>query len=85
MKVEYFIGGVAINGDKQKLNGCQIVVGAPGRIKHLIDIGCLKLKNVRLFVLDEADKLMEMSFQKDIKLVFLNMTSYHIADYKVSI
>ena len=69
MKVEYFIGGVPIDGDKKKLNECHIVVGAPGRIKHLIEIGYLKLNNVRLFVLDEADKLMETSFQKEIKLV----------------
>ncbi|XP_033221501.1 ATP-dependent RNA helicase dbp-4-like isoform X2 [Belonocnema kinseyi] len=75
LKVEYFIGGVAINGDKQKLNGCQIVVGAPGRIKHLIDLGCLKLNSVRLLVLDEADKLMEMSFQKDINYIFSKLAT----------
>lgn len=55
--------------DKKKVNSCHIAVGAPGRIKHLIDEGFLKVDNVRLFVLDEADKLMETSFQKDIKLV----------------
>lgn len=60
---------MAIESDKKKVNGCHVAVGAPGRIKHLIDKGFLKVENVRLFVLDEADKLMETSFQKDIKLV----------------
>lgn len=69
MKVEVFIGGTAVENDKKKLNDCHIAVGAPGRIRHLIDKGFLKLENVRLFILDEADKLMETSFQKDIKFV----------------
>lgn len=69
MKVEVFIGGTAIENDKKKLNNCHIAVGAPGRIRHLIDKGFLKVENVRLFILDEADKLMEISFQKDIKFV----------------
>lgn len=70
LKVEVFIGGMAIDSDKKKVNGCHVAVGAPGRIKHLIDKGFLKVENVRLFVLDEADKLMETSFQKDINYIF---------------
>ncbi|XP_076750054.1 uncharacterized protein LOC143422948 [Xylocopa sonorina] len=70
LKVEVFIGGIAIDSDKKKLSNCHIAVGAPGRIKHLIDKGFLKVDHVRLFVLDEADKLMEISFQKDINYIF---------------
>nr|XP_012137832.1 PREDICTED: probable ATP-dependent RNA helicase ddx10 isoform X1 [Megachile rotundata] len=70
LKVEVFIGGIAINEDKKKLNGCHVAVGAPGRIRHLIDKGILNVENIRLFVLDEADKLMETSFQKDINFIF---------------
>jgi len=69
LKVEYFVVGISIEEDKKKLNKCHIVVGAPGRIKHLIEKGLLQVSKVRLFVLDEADKLMEINFQKDIKLV----------------
>lgn len=70
LKVEVFIGGTAIESDKKKLNNCHIAVGAPGRIRHLIDKEFLKVENVRLFILDEADKLMETSFQKDINYIF---------------
>lgn len=70
MKVESFIGGVQIESDRKKLATCHIAIGAPGRVKHLIDKGYLKIDHVRLYVLDEADKLMEDSFQKDIKYVF---------------
>lgn len=70
LKVEVFIGGTAIEGDKKKSKDCHIAVGAPGRIRHLIEKDFLKVDNVRLFILDEADKLMETSFQKDINYIF---------------
>lgn len=55
--------------DRKKLLGCHIAIGAPGRIKHLINKNFLTVNSIRLFVLDEADKLMDTSFQTDIKLV----------------
>ena len=45
------------------------VLIAPGRIQSLIDERSLKTESIRLFVLDEADKLLEESFQKQIKYV----------------
>ena len=67
LKVHSFIGGLPYKDDKKKLHCCHIAVGAPGRVKHLIENGVLKTDSIRLFVLDEADKLMESSYQKDIK------------------
>lgn len=68
LKIEYFVGGISIEEDKKKLQ-CHIAVGAPGRIKHLIEMKFLAVSKVKLFVLDEVDKLMEFNFQTDIKLV----------------
>ncbi|XP_016840535.1 probable ATP-dependent RNA helicase DDX20 isoform X1 [Nasonia vitripennis] len=73
LKVESFIGGVAMDIDRKKLSNCHIAIGAPGRVKHLIDKGYLKMDHVRLFVLDEADKLMEESFQKDINYIYAKL------------
>jgi ATP-dependent RNA helicase DDX20 len=73
LKVHSFIGGLPVEEDKQKLHDCHIAVGSPGRVKHLIQMGCLKTSNIRLFVLDEADQLMEPTFLKDIK--YVNRTS----------
>ena len=42
-----------------------------GRVKQLIEEGALSPESVRLFVLDEADKLMEAGFQEVIKYVIL--------------
>jgi len=38
-----------------------------GRIKQLITDQVLKVDSIRIFVLDEADKLLECGFQDDIK------------------
>lgn len=43
LKVEYFIGGTKLDDDVNKLKNCHIAVGAPGRVKHLIKKGVMKL------------------------------------------
>ncbi|XP_011176150.1 uncharacterized protein LOC105208090 [Solenopsis invicta] len=73
--IEYFVGGISIEEDKKKLNKCHVAIGAPGRIRHLIEKGFLQVSKVRLFVLDEADKLLEISFQKDINFIFSKLPS----------
>ncbi len=46
--------------------GVQIVIGTPGRVQDHIDRGTLKLNQVRLVVLDEADRMLDMGFRDDI-------------------
>lgn len=70
LKVETFIGGLPFEEDVRKLKRTHIAIGAPGRVKHLIEKGYMKTDSIRLFVLDEADKLLEPSFQKDINYIF---------------
>ncbi|KAL8613023.1 hypothetical protein ACOMHN_008792 [Nucella lapillus] len=65
-----FIGGMPVHEDKKKLQRCHIAVGTPGRIQSLIQQGLLKTKSIRLFVLDEADKLLEEGFQKQINWIY---------------
>jgi len=66
-----FIGGTAVGEDKKKLLKCQIVIGTPGRVKSLIDAELLQTDAIRLFILDEADKLLEPgSFQEQINWIY---------------
>jgi ATP-dependent RNA helicase UAP56/SUB2/ATP-dependent RNA helicase DDX39 len=60
-KVAVFYGGVNIKTHKDLLkNECpHIVVGTPGRILALARDKDLSLKNVRHFILDECDKMLE--------------------------
>lgn len=61
LKVAVFYGGVSIKVHKDLLkNECpHIVVGTPGRILALARDKELGLKNVRHFILDECDKMLE--------------------------
>ncbi|AIC95471.1 DEAD/DEAH box helicase [Shouchella lehensis] len=56
-----FIGGANINRQVEKLKKSKphIAVGTPGRLMELVRLKKLKLTNVRLYVLDEVDRLVE--------------------------
>jgi ATP-dependent RNA helicase DeaD len=49
--------------------GAQLVVGTPGRILDHIRRGTLRLDNVRIVVLDEADEMLDMGFIDDIESI----------------
>ncbi len=46
-----------------------IIIGTPGRLKDLIDRGALRLDMINHFVLDEADRMLDMGFVADIRRV----------------
>lgn len=75
LQVESFIGGTALAQDKAKCKHCNIAVGTPGRIKHLINEKLLNTNFVNLFILDEADKLLEQSFLNDINEIYNSLPS----------
>ena len=49
--------------------GAQIVVGTPGRTLDHVDRGTLRLDQVKMVVLDEADEMLDMGFRDDIEQV----------------
>ncbi len=51
----------------------QVVVGTPGRlIDHIVRVNTMTLENVKIIVLDEADKLLEMGFLEETKVILRN-------------
>ncbi|XP_006785774.1 probable ATP-dependent RNA helicase DDX20 [Neolamprologus brichardi] len=74
LECHVFIGGRPVSQDKAHLKKCHVAVGSPGRIKQLIELGMLSTASIRLFVLDEADKLLEEgSFQEQINWIFSSL------------
>ncbi len=49
--------------------GAQIIIGTPGRIMDHLDRKTLKLENVRMVILDEADRMLDMGFREDIETI----------------
>lgn len=68
LSVETVFGGVPVNKQKRKLEqGVDILVATPGRLLDLIDQRALKLDQVEIFVLDEADQMLDLGFIHDLK------------------
>lgn len=49
--------------------GCDIVVATPGRLCDLMDKGVIDMSHIEAFVLDEADRMLDMGFLPDIKKI----------------
>lgn len=63
-------GGADIRDQINKLKGgAQIIVGTPGRVIDLIDRHVIKLSELKMAVLDEADEMLKMGFREDIELI----------------
>lgn len=63
-------GGVSINPQMMKLRGgVDILVATPGRLLDLVQQNAVKLNEIEVLVLDEADRMLDMGFIHDIKKV----------------
>lgn len=63
-------GGVAQGPQTKNLGrGIDIIVATPGRLLDLINQGYISLKNIKYFVLDEADLMLDMGMLQDVKKI----------------
>ncbi|MGK5071593.1 DEAD/DEAH box helicase [Janthinobacterium sp. ZB1P44] len=70
LKISVLFGGVSINPQMMDLRGgADIVVATPGRLLDLVRQNAVKLGGVSLFVLDEADRLLDMGFSEEINAI----------------
>jgi ATP-dependent RNA helicase DDX21 len=70
LTVRAVYGGTAIGpqlGDLRR--GVDVVVGTPGRVQDLMERGALDLRSVEFVVLDEADQMLDMGFEKDMEAI----------------
>ena len=67
---QVIFGGVSQKPQVKSLRrGIDILVATPGRLLDLIEQGFIDLENIEFFVLDEADRMLDMGFIRDIKKV----------------
>ena len=70
LRTQVVFGGVSINPQIDGLrNGCDLLVATPGRLLDLCEQRAVDLRNVRCFVLDEADRMLDMGFIRAIRQV----------------
>lgn len=59
--------GISFEQEKKALlHGANVVIGTPGRLIAHLNMGNLKLENLRHLILDEADRMLDMGFVEDI-------------------
>jgi len=69
-------GGVPQKLQTNKLRaGVDILVATPGRLLDLIDQNYISLREIKLFVLDEADRMLDMGFINDVKKIISKLPS----------
>ena len=69
-------GGVSQRAQTMKLRaGVDILIATPGRLLDLINQRYIKLNSIKLFVLDEADRMLDMGFINDVKKIIEKLPS----------
>ncbi|MDX5347100.1 MAG: DEAD/DEAH box helicase, partial [Hymenobacteraceae bacterium] len=67
-------GGVSQHAQTNALrNGVDILVATPGRLLDLMNQGFINLNDIKFFVLDEADRMLDMGFVHDVKRVITKL------------
>lgn len=62
-------GGVSINPQIEHLRRADVVVGTPGRLLDHLSRNTINTNNIKILILDEADKMFEMGFIDDVKRI----------------
>ncbi len=67
-------GGIDYDKQRQQLEaGVEILIGTPGRLIDYFKQGVFNLKSVEVMVLDEADRMFDLGFIKDVRYMFRRM------------
>jgi superfamily II DNA/RNA helicase len=67
LKVAVLFGGVSVNPQMMGLRGgADVVVATPGRLLDLVQHNALRLSDVQVLVLDEADRLLDLGFADEV-------------------
>jgi len=70
VRISAAFGGVSINPQMIGLQGVQVLVATPGRLLELVDSNAVHLSEIDTLVLDEADKMLNLGFQEEMKRIF---------------
>ncbi len=67
IKIADIYGGADYSPQFRALKTANVVIGTPGRLIDHINRGSLKLDNLKIIILDEADEMLNMGFREDIE------------------
>jgi ATP-dependent RNA helicase RhlE len=74
IKTEVVYGGVSQRNQETALNkGVDVLIATPGRLLDLMGQRLVNLEHVKFFVLDEADRMLDMGFIHDVKRIVMSV------------
>ena len=69
-RITTVVGGLSYNPQIERLKrGCDVLIATPGRLIDLMDRKAVSLSNVKVLVLDEADRMLDMGFLPSVKKI----------------
>jgi len=78
LKVVAVYGGVDYDKQRQALrDGVDILIGTPGRFLDYLKQKVFNLKDIEIMILDEADRMFDMGFIKDIRFIMRRLPPYY--------
>ncbi len=69
LRVATAYGGAPVHAQAKKIKGAQLLVATPGRLHDFVERRLVKLDNVRILVLDEADRMLDMGFLPQVERI----------------
>ncbi len=69
LKIKAVYGGVSINPQMKAMMGVSVLIATPGRLIELAESNAIRLSTLKSLVLDEADKLLNLDFQEELKRI----------------
>ncbi|KAF9119282.1 hypothetical protein BGW39_000420 [Mortierella sp. 14UC] len=66
-------GGAETRTQKEQvMKGCDILIATPGRLKDMVERGVVSLARVRVAILDEADRMLDMGFETQVRQIMMS-------------
>jgi ATP-dependent RNA helicase RhlE len=62
-------GGVPVVAQAKKVRRAEVLIATPGRLQDLVERGLVSLAHVRILVLDEADRMLDMGFKPQVERI----------------
>ena len=75
LKTATAYGGVPLSAQAKRCRGAHVIVATPGRLNDLLERRLVQLDNVRVLVLDEADRMLDMGFKPQVDRIVRRLGS----------
>lgn len=77
LEIVHIVGGIDYKKQRNRLlKGCDIVIATPGRLIDYLKQGVFKPQRISVLIVDEADRMFDMGFVKDLRFILRKLPSF---------